>query len=74
MADGCIEVSITREDWRRMSEEQRTDHIFDVLQYLVENAKRSRLRDSFFALAGGVIGALIAWLPITVANVKGLLP
>ena len=74
MADGCIEVSITREDWRRMSEEQRTDHIFDVLQYLVENAKRSRLRDSFFALAGGVIGALIAWLPITVANVKGLIP
>ena len=57
-----------------MSEEQRTDHIFDVLQYLVENAKRSRLRDSFFALAGGVIGALIAWLPITVANVKGLIP
>ncbi len=74
MADGCIEVSISREDWRRMSEEQRTDHIFDVLQYLVENAKRSRLRDSFFALAGGVIGALIAWLPITVANVKGLIP
>lgn len=74
MADGCIEVSITRENWRRMSEEQRTDHIFDVLQYLVENAKRSRLRDSFFALAGGVIGALIAWLPITVANVKGLIP
>ena len=74
MADGCIEDSITREDWRRMSEEQRTDHIFDVLQYLVENAKRSRLRDSFFALAGGVIGALIAWLPITVANVKGLIP
>ena len=74
MADGCIEVSITREDWRRMSEEQRTDHIFDVLQYLVENAKRSRLRDSFFALAGGVIGALIAWLPITVANSKGLIP
>lgn len=74
MADGCIEVSITREDWRRMSEDQRTDHIFDVLQYLVENAKRSRLRDSFFALAGGVIGALIAWLPITVANTKGLIP
>ena len=74
MADGCIEVSISREDWRRMSEDQRTDHIFDVLQYLVENAKRSRLRDSFFALAGGVIGALIAWLPITVANVKGLIP
>ena len=74
MADGCIEVSISREDWRRMSEDQRTDHIFDVLQYLVENAKRSRLRDSFFALAGGVIGALIAWQPITVANVKGLIP
>ena len=74
MADGCIEVSITREDWRQMSDEQRTDYTFDVLQYLVENAKRSRLRDSFFALAGGVIGALIAWLPITVANVKGLIP
>jgi len=74
MADGCIEVSITREDWRQMSDDQRIDYTFDVLQYLVENAKRSRLRDSFFALAGGVIGALIAWLPITVANAKGLIP
>ena len=74
MADGCIEVSITREDWRQMSDEQRTDYTFDVLQYLVENAKCSRLRDSFFALAGGVIGALVAWLPITLANAKGLIP
>ena len=77
MATGCIEIAVSRAQWDDMTDKQRADFTFNALQFLVENAKRSRFRDSFMAMAGGVIGALLIWLPLAIANaksLKGILP
>ena len=68
MADERIEISVSRDDWDKMSPEQRADFTFSALQYLVCATKESKFRNSFLAVAGGIIGGLIVWLPLILTS------
>lgn len=68
MADERIEISVSRADWDKMSPEQRADFTFSALQYLVCVTKESKFRNSFLAVAGGIIGGLIVWLPLILTS------
>ena len=68
MADERIEISVSRSDWDKMSHEQRADFTFSALQYLVCVTKESKFRNSFLAVAGGIIGGLIVWLPLILTS------
>ena len=68
MADERIEISVSRADWDKMSPEQRADFTFSALQYLVCATKECKFRNSFLAVAGGIIGGLIVWLPLMLTS------
>ena len=68
MADERIEISVSRADWDKMSPDQRADFTFSALQYLVCATKESKFSNSFLAVAGGIIGGLIVWLPLILTS------
>ena len=65
MANGDVFLSIKmdKSHWDRMTDQDRSDHTFWCLCYLVEEAQKNKLTERILTFAGSFLASLVALVP-----------
>lgn len=60
----CLNIGIDLAQWKKMTPEERDEHIFYSLRYLVSESRRNKLIDRLVTLTGSIVASLTVMAPL----------
>jgi len=62
--ENCLSIGIDLEQWKKMSQAQREEHVFFCLRDLIKESKRNRLIDRLITFAGAMAANITVMAPL----------
>lgn len=62
--NGCLTIGIDLEKWKGMRPDERDEHTFYALKYLVDESRRNKLLDRLITLTGSILASLTVMAPL----------
>lgn len=62
--DSCLSIGIDINQWKKMNREEKDEHIFFSLRYLVNEAKKNRMSERILTLIGTITANLVILIPV----------
>lgn len=62
--ESCLSIEIDLKQWKRMTPEEREEHVFFCLRDLIAESKRNRFIDRIVTFAGAMAANLTVMAPL----------